>query len=150
TVGDTLTASGQPLDAATRARMEARFGVDFGAVRIHTDVQAARSAEAVEALAYTVGDDLVFAAGAYSPGTPDGQRLIAHELAHVVQQSGGTPSMALSPTPARLARKKDAATPEPDPVEVALNGDDDAVRALTLRTDWEFKVIRPEEAAVLL
>ena len=149
-VGETLRATGRPLDAATRARMESRFGVDFGTVRIHTDAQAARSAEAVDALAYTVGDDLVFAAGAWSPGTPDGQRLIAHELAHVVQQSGEPPSLALSPTPVRLARKKDAATPEPDPVDVALNGDDDAVRALTLRSDWEFKVIRPDEAAILL
>jgi len=69
--------------------MEPRFGHDFGQVRVHTGEQAAESARAVSALAYTVGSDLVFGAGQYAPGTSEGQRLIAHELAHVVQQSTG-------------------------------------------------------------
>ncbi len=69
--------------------MEPRFGHDFGNVRIHTDNRAAESARSVNALAYTVGDDVVFDAGAYRPGTESGRRLIAHELTHVVQQSGG-------------------------------------------------------------
>ncbi|WP_447979264.1 eCIS core domain-containing protein [Candidatus Nitrospira bockiana] len=149
-VSETLQTNGHPLDPGTRAAMEARFGVDFSRVRLHTDVQAARSAEALHALAYTVGEDIVFASGEYSPRTPEGERLIAHELAHVVQQHGGAKGMALSPVPRGVARKKNADTPEPDALDVALHGDDDAVRALTTRTDWELKVIRPEEAATLL
>jgi hypothetical protein len=82
-----LRTSGQPLDPATRALMEPRFSHDFSQVRVHTDAQAARSAQAVNALAYTVGPDLVFGAGQYAPATEAGRRLMAHELAHVVQQS---------------------------------------------------------------
>jgi hypothetical protein len=149
-VGEVLRTSGQPLDAGTRARMESRLGVDLGRVRIHADAQAARSAEAVEALAYTVGDDVVFAAGAYSPRTPDGQRLLAHELAHVVQQGGGARAPALTPAPPRVARKTSSKAPKPKPLEVALKGDDDAVRALTDRNDWDRIVVKPAEAATLL
>lgn len=154
-VGETLRSSGQPLDAATRSIMEARFGhqfgsvsirsaapavmssgmtldtpgdvweqeadciavmvtrpqkgppdsrreaqagagrksaqrgFDFGQVRIHTDARAAESARSVGALAYTVGQNVVFGAGQYTPQTEAGRRLLAHELTHVVQQSGG-------------------------------------------------------------
>lgn len=82
-----MRGGGQPLDAATRAFMEPRFGHDFGSVRIHTDTRAARTAAAVGALAFTVGSDIAFAAGQYQPGTDAGKRLIAHELTHVVQQA---------------------------------------------------------------
>jgi hypothetical protein len=85
-VHETLRSPGQPLDAATRAFMEPRFGHDFGAVRVHTDTRAAQSAQAVNALAYTVGRDVVFGAGQYAPHTQDGKHLMAHELTHVVQQ----------------------------------------------------------------
>lgn len=88
-VQDVLRAPGQPLDAATRAWMEPRFGHDFSAVRVHTDAAAARSAEQVDALAYTVGHHMAFARGQYAPGSMSGRRLLAHELTHVVQQSGG-------------------------------------------------------------
>lgn len=81
---------GQPLDAPTRAWMESRFGRDFGAVRAHSGGQAAGSAHALQALAYTVGNDIVFGLGQYAPHTKSGQRLLAHELAHVVQQRTGT------------------------------------------------------------
>ncbi len=81
-----LKSAGQPLDAASRSFMESRFGQDFGHVRVHTDGHAAQSAAAVNALAYTVGSDVVFASGQYSPGTTQGQRLLAHELTHVLQQ----------------------------------------------------------------
>lgn len=77
---------GQPLDSATRGFMEARFGHDFSRVRVHADGQAARSASARRASAYTSGDDLVFGAGRYSPATTAGRRLIAHELTHTLQQ----------------------------------------------------------------
>src|SRR5437764_11067257 len=89
-VNKVLSSSGHPLDAATRSFMEPRFGHDFSRVRVHTDAQAMKSTRAVNALAYTVGRDVVFGSGQYAPGTAAGQRLLAHELTHVVQQ-GNTP-----------------------------------------------------------
>ena len=86
-VHDALRAPGQSLDAQTRAFMESRFERDFSAVRVHTDAQAAASARAVRAHAYTVGDDIVFASGRYRPETTHGRHLLAHELAHVAQAS---------------------------------------------------------------
>lgn len=80
--------SGQPLDPATRAFMESRFGHDLGHVRIFTDTRAAQSAQALAARAYTVGRAIVFGAGQYEPHSQAGRRLLAHELAHVVQQQG--------------------------------------------------------------
>ncbi|KYF90504.1 hypothetical protein BE18_11500 [Sorangium cellulosum] len=94
--------SGVPLDGATRAFMEPRFGVDFGRVRIHADAEAARSAELMRATAYTIGRNIYFGAGRYRPADPAGQRLLAHELAHVVQQSGG----GLTATAQRQARRR--------------------------------------------
>ena len=89
-VHDVLRAPGQPLDAATRAFFEPRFGQDFSHVRVHTDARAAESARAVSALAYTVGNNVVFGQGRYSPGTEEGRKLVAHELAHTVQQNAST------------------------------------------------------------
>jgi hypothetical protein len=88
-VRDTLRSSGHPLDTPARALMESRFDRDFSSVRIHSDSGAARSAQAVDARAYTVGSHLVFGAGQYAPASEDGSRLLAHELTHVVQQQGG-------------------------------------------------------------
>lgn len=78
---------GQPLDSATRAFFEPRFGHDFSRVRVHVDATAGQSVRDVNAHAYTVGHDMVFGAGRFVPGTQAGRRLIAHELTHVVQQS---------------------------------------------------------------
>jgi hypothetical protein len=89
-VHEALRSSGQPLDSATRAYFEPRFGHDFGDVRVHSDALAAQSADAVHALAFTVGQDIVFAADRYRPETPGGKQLLAHELTHVVQQAGQT------------------------------------------------------------
>lgn len=85
-VHEVLRAPGQPLDAATRAFMEPRFGHDFSGVRIHTDSRAVASASAVNALAYTVGRNVVFGSGQYAPRTDMGRQLLAHELTHTVQQ----------------------------------------------------------------
>ncbi len=85
-VHDVLNLSGRPLDPAARAFMEPRFRHDFSHVRVHTDAQAAKSAQAVNALAYAVGPHMVFGAGQYAPDTSPGRKLIAHELAHVLQQ----------------------------------------------------------------
>jgi outer membrane protein OmpA-like peptidoglycan-associated protein len=87
-VHDVLRSPGQPLDSKTRTFFEPRFGRDFSQVRVHTDSKAADSATAVNALAYTVGRDVVFGQGRYTPSTNNGQRLLAHELTHVVQQDG--------------------------------------------------------------
>jgi peptidoglycan/xylan/chitin deacetylase (PgdA/CDA1 family) len=89
-VHEVLRSSGQPLDAETRALMEPRFGHDFGKVRVHRDTRAAESARDINALAYTVGQNVVFGPGQYAPRTGDGQKLLAHELAHTVQQQHDT------------------------------------------------------------
>jgi hypothetical protein len=114
-VHDVLRAPGRPLDPGARAFFEPRLGVDFGRVRIHTDARAAESAQAVGARAYTVGSDVVMGAGQFAPRTPAGQRLLAHELAHVVQQGGRpavlarTPATAPAPTgPTREEQEREA------------------------------------------
>src|SRR5262245_35484849 len=90
-VHEVLRSPGHPLDAGTRAFFEPRFGRDFGQVRVHADGEAAKGARAVHARAYTLGRDIVFGAGQYSPETREGKRLLAHELTHVVQQEGAGP-----------------------------------------------------------
>src|SRR5262245_20126574 len=85
-VNRVLSSPGTPLEPVLRQDMEQRFGHDFSAVRVHTDAKAAESAQAVNALAYSVGHDVVFGAGQYAPGTSAGKRLLAHELAHCLQQ----------------------------------------------------------------
>src|SRR5262249_23181528 len=87
-VQDALNSSGQPLDTATRAFMEPRFGHDFSKVRVHSDTTAQHSAQSVGAKAYAVGDDIVFAANQFAPATTEGRQLLAHDLAHVTQPSG--------------------------------------------------------------
>ncbi|HEY4640009.1 MAG TPA: DUF4157 domain-containing protein [Thermoanaerobaculia bacterium] len=87
-VDDVLQDSGQPLDIRTRTFMESRFGHDFGNVRVHTDEKAGRSARAINAAAYTSESHVVFSPAAYAPHTDDGKELLAHELAHVIQQRG--------------------------------------------------------------
>ncbi len=106
-VHDVLRSPGRPLEPSTRRFMEARLGHDFSQVRIHADGQAAASAQAVNARAFTVGRDVVFGPGEYAPGSWEGQRLLAHELVHVVQQ-GKTGSVA----PAMLQRQEATRTRE--------------------------------------
>lgn len=78
--GEVINSSGRPLDAATRAYMEPRFGYDFSQVRIHSDAQAADSARAVNALAYTAGRDLVFNEGQYRPDTVEGKKAVGARI----------------------------------------------------------------------
>lgn len=85
-----LNSSGHPLPESVRSFFEPRFGYDLSQVQVHTDKKAAKSAQAVNALAYTVEQHhIVFGAGHYKPETSAGRRLLAHELTHVVQQTGG-------------------------------------------------------------
>ena len=90
-VNEVLRSQGQPLDAETRAFMEPRFGHDFSRVRVHTDARAAESARQVNALAFTLGNNIVLAGGQYSPSTLSGKKLLAHELTHVLQQNAAPP-----------------------------------------------------------
>ena len=87
-VDQVLSGSGKPLDSALQQSMEQRFGHDFSQVRVHTGLAAEQSARDVNAHAYTVGHNIVFGADQFVPGSHEGQRLLAHELTHVVQQSG--------------------------------------------------------------
>ncbi len=94
-VHEVLSSSGQPLDHQTLNFMGSHFEHDFSRVSVHTDSKAAESAQAINALAYTVGQNIVFGAGQFAPNTTTGKRILAHELTHVVQQShqGLTPSL---------------------------------------------------------
>lgn len=89
-VHEVLHSSGQPLDKNVLSLMEPRFGHDLSQVRVHTGEKAAKSASAVNALAYTVGRNIVFGGGQFAPHSVTGQRLLAHELAHTVQQRTAT------------------------------------------------------------
>jgi hypothetical protein len=90
-VAPTLGTPGRPLDATTRGFFEPRLGADLSGVRVHTGERAAASAASLAARAFAVGSEVVFGAGEYAPATAAGQRLLAHELAHVVQDRGGPP-----------------------------------------------------------
>jgi hypothetical protein len=100
-VHEVLRSPGQELDEQSRAFFEPLFDHDFSHVRVHTDQRAEHSARTVNALAYTVGHNVVFGAGQFAPTTTQGRRLLAHELTHVVQQGGsnvfGAPSAISSP-----------------------------------------------------
>ena len=82
---------GHPLPASARRRFESSFGYDFGDVRIHTDPRSANVASELNALAFATGSDIYFASERFQPGTPHGDRLLAHELTHTIQQTGGRP-----------------------------------------------------------
>ncbi|MGH3990828.1 MAG: eCIS core domain-containing protein, partial [Pseudonocardiaceae bacterium] len=119
TVAAVLRTPGQALDASTRGGMEERFGHDFGQVRVHTDAEAARSAQAIHAQAYTLGRHVVMGQGRYEPHTASGMRLLAHELTHVVQQ--GNPTTDTGPARA-ISHHHDPSEREADHVAGALTG----------------------------
>src|SRR5215472_16337764 len=102
-VEDVVRGTGRALEAGDRAALSARFGHDFGQVRIHADDQAAESAHLLGAAAYTLGNHVVFGAGGYAPREPAGQRRLAHEMVHVMQQTH-----APANTPADGARSQAA------------------------------------------
>ncbi|HEX6717336.1 MAG TPA: DUF4157 domain-containing protein [Pyrinomonadaceae bacterium] len=126
-VHNVLRQPGRPLDSTTRSLMEPGFGHNFSDVRVHSDAAAAQSARMINALAYTVGRNVVFGEYQYSPSTTAGKRLLAHELAHVVQQeragAGGSPAFAGS----RWEREADAAA------DAVLSGRNASVVARTDR-----------------
>ena len=91
-VHEILRSAGRPLDGATRSFMEPRFGYDFSRVRVHSGSIAERSARDLNAHAFTVGNEIVFGPGRFAPETREGKSLLAHELTHVIQQTGRTPA----------------------------------------------------------
>ncbi|HEX4953040.1 MAG TPA: DUF4157 domain-containing protein [Thermoanaerobaculia bacterium] len=110
-VHQVLATPGKPLDPGARSYFEPRFGRDFSGVRVHTGAAAAESAKAVDALAYTVGRDIVFGAGRFAPEGEGGRRLLAHELTHVVQQGSGpagSPGEELAMAPADGPQEQEA------------------------------------------
>ena len=121
-VHQVLRSPGEPLDAATRAFFEPRFGHDFSQVRVHSDARGAESARAVNALAYTVGNEIVFADGRFSPRTDEGRQLLAHELTHTIQQSQGV-AAGLSRKDFPVSQVEDASETEADQVAGAVMHD---------------------------
>jgi hypothetical protein len=110
-------AAGQPLDHTTRSFFESRFGHDFGQVRVHTGPEAAASAKALDAHAYTSGPNMVFDTGQYAPSSLSGKRLLAHELTHVLQQRGAPTSAR---TGAVIQRQTKTDDPAPETKEAKL------------------------------
>jgi hypothetical protein len=105
--------SGRPLDGSVRGRMESAFGRSFSKVRVHTDADAARVSDQLNARAFTVGEHVAFGASEYRPGTMMGDALLAHELAHVVQQGSAAPAT-------QAGSEADASTLERDADRSAL------------------------------
>lgn len=132
-VATALAGSGRELPPAARAFFEPRFGVDFAPVRLHTGPAAAAAAQAIGARAFTLGTDIGFAAGACAPATPAGARLLAHELAHVVQQVGGAPAVQRAP-------------PEPQPEQAQAPA---ALKEKALRQSLLPEEIHPLSTAAL-
>ena len=138
--------AGAPLDAASRAYFEPRFGRDFADVRIHDGPEAAAAAADVQARAFTLGRDVVFAAGEHDPASEDGKRLLAHELTHVVQQSDGGPRLQRQPAPAPTAAQPPApVTPASDAVVRELVNE--AIRSFTASMD-HFRLVQVDNAVL--
>ena len=121
-VQDVLRSPGQPLNPATRNFLEPRLGQDFSGVRVHTDAPAAASARAVSANAYTVGRDIVFSESRFAPETQSGLRLLAHELAHVVQQGGARSPHSAPSTKGMFGPVAEGAEREADAAADAIIG----------------------------
>jgi Domain of unknown function (DUF4157) len=116
-VNEVVRSPGQSLNSDIRIWMESRFGHDFSQVRVHADANAAESAQTVNALAYTVGQDIVFGTGQYQPQGKEGKKLLAHELTHVLQQKNSlSTKVASSNTTAEAEADQNAQ-------HVAANGD---------------------------
>jgi hypothetical protein len=99
---------GSPLEPGARSFLEERMGGDFSDVRVHTGGKADESARSINAQAYTVGTDVVFRSGAYQPDTPGGRHVLAHELAHVMQQKAGPVAGTPAPGGISISHPSDA------------------------------------------
>jgi hypothetical protein len=149
TVDEVLRMPGQPLDAGTRAFFEPRFGRDFSAVRVHTDASAAGSAQEIAARAYTVGNQIVFGNGAFAPAHPDGRKLLAHELAHTVQQSGNARMLARQTIDQYQTRGITLDAAETDKASKLSYWEQKVEQVYDLATDRRMQVDAEERDAVL-
>lgn len=122
-----VSSGGEPLPATVRADMEPRFGRDFSAVRIHRDAAAAESAKALGARAWTLGQHVSFGAGQWAPGTPAGDRLIAHELTHTLQAGG------------RVRRQGNLEVERPQPAEQRARLTERQIEAAIQYNNFRFK-----------
>jgi len=133
---------GSPIEPGARSFLEDRMGHDFSDVRVHTGGKADESARSISAQAYTVGTDVVFRSGAYQPETPSGRHVLAHELAHVVQQKAGPVAGTPAPGGISISHPNDAfeqaaersaamamSGPAPSPVPAAAGSGVTAQRA---------------------
>jgi len=141
------SSSGLPLDFSTRQFMESRFGHDFSKVRIHTGEMAARSANSVNANAYTIGEHIVFEQGQYQPHTSEGRRLLAHELTHVVQQSNNnnTASRSAASTASLVISKissSEKISRQKSPTVAPVVGLEEQFEQAILKSDWPYAVDR--------
>ncbi|MFN0085503.1 MAG: DUF4157 domain-containing protein [Blastocatellia bacterium] len=134
---------GEPIPESTRAFFEGRFGRDFSQVRVHNDAQAAGSARAINAKAYTTGNEIVFGAGEYAPETGEGKKLLAHELAHTIQQGAAGTYNSATPTvqrffglnPFRLLERSQTV---PDLTQYAVQQAEEAIKKQNFQDaiDW--------------
>jgi len=121
-VAQALGGPGRPLDQALRQAMEQRLGHSFARVRVHSGAVAEQSARAINANAYTAGHNIVFGSGQFAPESPEGRRLIAHELTKVVQQSGAHGAQGTSAPPVQRQSNRREAGPRQATVEVRWSG----------------------------
>lgn len=137
---------GQPLSPTVKEPMERGFGADFSGVRVHTGAQADNLANSIQAKAFTTGEDVFFRQGAYAPGSRGGQELIAHELTHVVQQSGGQVPIAHREMQPETASKNPSASAskgtiqrdyEPDDIASGSASQNKALRKFRKNQYWE-------------
>src|SRR5215472_933421 len=138
---------GAPLESGARSFLEERMGTDFSDVRVHTGGKADESARAINAQAYTVGSDVVFRSGAYEPDTPGGRHVLAHELAHVMQQKAGPVSGTPAPGGISISDPSDSFEVAAEhsasramagaPVQTMPSGGADVVTAQRLDEDQE-------------
>ena len=140
-VHEVLRSPGQPLDAATRAFFEPRFGLDFGQIRIHADQNASESGRAVSANAYTVGEHIVFRTGQYQPNNNAGKQLLAHELAHSIQQER---AISLKPR-----RNSHLSVPSSRAASTYLQRDGDKYAKMTIKQLRKLLKTDPEAAEAL-
>jgi hypothetical protein len=135
-LNEVLASSGQPLDTATRDFFELRFGYDFGGVRMHMGAKASESARSINALAYTVGNSIVWGAGQQMDKTREGRKLLAHELTHIVQQD-------MSPLPrSGTSQQRHLATA---PIEQTNDATPQIVRQSGAPSDFIFRQDLPPE-----
>jgi hypothetical protein len=142
-----LRGGGQPLPPSVRAFFEPRFGRDFSDVQVHTDSAAAESARAIGARAFTAEQDVVFGAGEYAPGSGEGQKLLAHELTHVVQHDGGASvRIRRQALPSQPGRPAATHSQQGYRVEVMMADEYFAATGRSLDTLPDRKLVSPDEA----